>query len=361
MIEALFNNYMKEDSERKYIWRYVECIMLKAIEGKYHLTNDKKYFDFIKHFIDHEFVGDEISQIKLDYHSTDQIKMADMLYLLFEETMDVKYEKYIHLLYRQLTTTFPRIKMGNFWHKDNYPNQVWLDGLYMVQPFYAKYIKMYHEHKNYDDVIMQFLNVRKTHYQSDLGIYVHAYEETKTVFWADKKTGQSTYAWARASGWLAMALVDVIEIIDDKKVAEPLEGMFKELIDDLKRYQDKSGLWHQIIDLTDRADNYLETSATAMISFAILKAIRLNIIDKSYKDMALKAFEGIQKLYLRKIDGNIELGGICKSAGLGINPDTGIFRDGSYEYYVKREPVVTNNGHGVAPFLMIYNELSLYR
>jgi len=261
------------------------------------------------------------------------------------------------LLFEQ-RESYPRTSSGALWHKQNYPHQVWLDGLYMGQPFYAEYIKRFAEQKDYSDVLHQFANARRRLFIDEKRLYTHAYDESLSIFWCDRTTGRSPHVWSRAVGWMAMATVDVLELLDgETKEAVPLREQLAELVDGMLAYQHASGMWHQVVDLGERPGNYLETSGTLMLAYAILKAARLGFLPKEYAPYGIKAFEGTIAAYLREEQGEARLGGICRSAGLGRKPETGVIRDGSFEYYVHGEEVVENNGHGVAPLLMAYNEI----
>lgn len=155
-----------------------------------------------------------------------------------------------------------------------------------------------------------------------------------------------------------MALVDVLEQLEGEPAdTEPLKAMLKETVDDMLVHQHEDGMWYQVVNLGGEPDNYLESSGTLMLAYAILKGARLGYLEKAYADYGRKAFDGTVSRYVREQDGEVLLGGICRSAGLGRNPDTGIVRDGSYAYYTRGEKIVENNGHGVAPLLMAYNEM----
>lgn len=355
---------LKKDRDFKHSWNYVSYIVLKSYIDDYLITNNKIYFNEVKNFIDTLIYEENqdyfLKEVNFSYNSVDQIKMADALFFLYDETKDLKYKILLDKFFKQLKN-YPRTKENSFWHKDNYPYQVWLDGLYMLQPFYAKYLTKFKNKKDYQDIILQFDNVRKYIYNPHNKLYAHAYDSSKDIFWADKITGQSKYPWSRALGWLMMAFVDVKEIINDENITLNLSKYLLELTDNLISYQDKDGMWFQIVDHPNYQDNYLETSGTLMISYAILKAIRLNYLDKKYQDIALKAFKGTINKYFRKENELYYLGGICQGAGLGMHPDLHYMRDGSYHYYTKEEKIIENNGHGVAPLFMVLNELTLYK
>lgn len=360
-IETLKKQYM--DGCGKWYsttWHYVESCILKAYLDSYLHSGNEEEYRFVKEFVDRLVDEDgNVEQIDISYYSIDQIRMTTILFSLYKKEHDPRYKKVIDLIYSQLAT-YPRTSSGSFWHKSNYPNQIWMDGLYMGQPFYVQYIKEFVEEKDYSDTFQQFRNTRKLLFDDKTQLYYHAYDESREMFWCDKESGLSPHVWARAVGWYVMALVDILEILEDEDVnTTELKELLQEAIDGMLRYQHSSGMWYQVVEYSGYKDNYLESSGTAMFAYAILKAVRLRYLSEDYQKYGKIAFDGTIEQYITEEDGEVLLGGICKSAGLGRHPELGIIRDGSYDYYTKGEPIVTNNGHGVAPFLMAYNEVKL--
>jgi len=335
-------------------WNYIDGCMIKAIIELYHITDLEKYLSFADEFIDF-YVTDEgsIKTYSIDEYNIDQINEGKVLFDLYELTGKEKYRKAIDTLYMQIKT-HPRTNEGNFWHKNIYPHQVWLDGLYMGQPFYMAYETKFNGFKKYKDIFTQFINVEKNMKDSETGLYYHAYDSSKTMFWCNPKTGLSQNFWGRALGWFLMALIDVIEIMDEQMFFEYkyLMDMFKDLVDALINVQSPSGMWYQVVDKPETEGNYLETSASAIMAYGILKGVRLDVLPERYKEYGLKAFDDICNRYLSEDNGRLSLGGICLVAGLG-GPNK---RDGSVSYYLS-EPIVKDDAKGVAPFLMCFNEI----
>ncbi|TVY10857.1 glycosyl hydrolase [Paenibacillus cremeus] len=342
-------------------WHYIESCILKAYQDSYAQTGNESDYTFVKSFVDRLYdESGSVPAIDISYYSIDQIKPALNLFALYQQEKDPKYKHVLDQIYGQLTTTYPRTESGSFWHKENYPNQIWLDGLYMGQPFLVQYIKEFGENKDYSDTLNQFANVRKFIWNDEKKLYYHAYDESRQMFWADKVTGMSPNVWGRAVGWFVMALVDVLELLKGEAADTGLlKSLLRETIDGMLPYQHDSGMWYQVVDKAEEPDNYLESSGTLMLAYAILKGVRLGYLPSEYTPHGKKAFDGTVATYMREVDGEARLGGICKSAGLGKHPDTGVIRDGSFDYYVHGELIVENNGHGVAPLLMAYNEIRL--
>ena len=276
-----------------------------------------------------------------------------VLFPLYEKTGKEKYRRAADTLNHQLVHQ-PRTVEGNFWHKKIYPNQVWLDGLYMAQPFHALYQKSFGG-EDFSDILGQIGTVRARMFDEEKGLYYHGYDASKTAFWADPETGRSQNFWLRSIGWFAVALADLMEIIPVGKGRERLAPIFGELMENAARYADpETGMYWQVPNYPGREGNYLETSGSSMLAYAMLKGARLGVLGKEYAAKGQKTFDGIVKKYLSFTGDDLNLGGICLVAGLG--PEDNRRRDGSYEYYIS-EPVVENDAKGVAPFLLCYTEV----
>ena len=342
---------------KKPVWNYIDgCTMTSLLELCKNLK-EEKYIDFVKKFVDY-YVFDDGSIRGYDplKYSTDDVCESRILFDLYDLTKNEKYNKAIELTYSQVKT-HPRTKEGNFWHKKIYPNQVWLDGLYMMQPFYTRYQTL-RNGKDYQDIVKQFSNVRNIMFDSKYKLYYHGYDSSKSIFWADKETGLSKNFWLRSIGWFTVGLVDVLDYMDEQMYDEhnTIKKLLKETIDGILQYQDEdSKMFYQVPNFKGREGNYLETSGSSMIAYAILKGVRLEALPERYKKIGQDIFNGICKKYLSvKPDGDLNLGGICLVAGLG--PENNLRRDGSYEYYIS-EPVVENDAKGVGPLIMAYTEM----
>ena len=336
-------------------WNYIDGCMINAILEMYAITKDEKYFQFADAFIDAKVREDgTIEGYDVNELNIDNVNAGKTLFELYDLTGKEKYRKAIDLIYSQVQL-MPRTKEGNFWHKNIYPNQVWLDGLYMCHPFYMEYETRYNDKKNYDDIYNQFFNVVKHMRNERTGLYYHAYDESREMFWCDKVTGLSANYWLRASGWYMMALLDTLDKAD-KTVVEPYEKLkkiFVDYVDAMLRYQDESGMWYQVINLGGMDRNYLETSGSSIMAYALLKGVRLGLLPESYVAYGKKAFDGVVKTRLTTDEqGDLHLDGICLVAGLGGKEK----RDGTYEYYMS-EPIVKDDAKGVGPFLLAYTEM----
>ena len=336
-------------------WNYEQGLILEALYQVYLYTGEEKYFQFIKENLDQYIEEDgTIKTYKFSNFNIDLVNPGRALLYTYDKTGIEKFKIAADTLRKQLKY-HPRTPSGGFWHKLIYPDQMWLDGLYMGQPFYALYSRLNNQPQFYDDIIHQFTLIEKKTRDKKTGLLYHAWDESKKQQWADPKTGLSPNFWGRAMGWYAMALVDVLDILPEnysKKVE--LKKILQRFAKAIIKYRDKNtNIWYQVIDLPDREGNYLEASATSMFAYALAKGANKGYLNKKYLMVAKDVFEGLLK-HLSKIEdtGYINLYQICRSAGLGGTP----YRDGSFEYYIS-EPKRMNDIKGYGPFILAALEL----
>ena len=349
-------NIEKIRAGKKATWDYIDGCMIMSLLELYKVTENEKYLHFSDEYIGHRVEEDgTIQGYKKEELNLDNINEGKNLFTLYDLTGKEKYAKATEKIYQQILE-MPRTKHGNFWHKKIYPHQVWLDGLYMAQPFYMEYEKRFNDKKNYNDIYTQFFNVEKYLKDEKTGLYYHAYDAEKQMFWADPETGCSKNFWLRALGWFSMALLDTLTLSDDtgSPEYEHLAKMYRDLIDAMLKYQSPEGMWYQVPNFPDREKNYLETSGSSIMAYCLMKGSRLGFLPKEYSEYGVKAFHGICDKYLTDVDGEMSLGGICLVAGLG--PADKLRRDGTFEYYMS-EPIVKDDAKGTAPFLLAYAEI----
>ena len=336
-------------------WNYEQGLMLVALRRMWSHSNDRRYFDFIKGNVD-QFVEESgsIKTYKYEDFNLDNIAMGRALLTAFEETKERKYKSAADTLRKQLQNQ-PRTHEGGFWHKQIYPYQMWLDGLFMAEPFYASYAVMTKQRRDFDDIVNQFVFVYKHTRDPKTGLLYHGWDESRQQRWADPKTGCSANFWGRAIGWYAMALVDVLDILPkDYPRRKELLRILKDVSATVLKFQDrKTHLWYQVPDQGTRQGNYLEASASCMCAYAFARGANRGYLDKSYLRTARETFQGIvNNLVSVDAKGFIDLFHTCQGAGLGGKP----YRDGSYEYYVS-EPQRTNDMKGYGPFLLAAIEI----
>lgn len=351
-------NLEKIREGKKVTWNYIDGCMLTALMEMTSITGEERYAAFAETVIDHFVQEDgEILTLQPEKANLDDINEGRVLFELYKKTGIKKYRLAADRLMDQLRAQ-PRTYEGNFWHKAIYPDQVWLDGIYMAQPFYALYEKNF-GNGDYSDTVGQIRTVYKRMRSKEKGLYYHGYDASKKAFWADPETGCSQNFWLRSLGWFAVALADLMEIIPQGEDHAELAAIFCDLMKHVCEYADpEDGMYWQVPDMQGRDGNYKETSGSAMMAYAMLKGARLGVLTQDYAELGEKTFLGIMDRYLTFTDTGLNLGGICLVAGLG--PENNRRRDGSYEYYIS-EPVVENDAKGVAPFVLAYTEIKRKR
>ena len=302
------------------------------------------------------FVNDQgqIATYDEGAYSLDSVMPGEVLLRLYEQTQDDRYKTAADRLRRQLAQQ-PRTTQGAFWHKQRYPGQLWLDGVYMATPFLAHYSRAFENGHSFDEVLREFSVTREHLRNPQNGLYVHAWDETKQQSWADPATGLSKFYWGRGLGWFSMALVDVLDHIpeDDTQHREPLLAMVRELAPSLAAVEDPdSSTWWQILDQPRAPGNYLESSGSAMFTYFFAKAARKGYLPDTFRTTALRAFDGLVQEFVRVYpDGKISLTNQCLVAGLGFG------RDGSYRYYMS-EPVWKDDPKATGPFILAAVEIA---
>lgn len=335
-------------------WNYTTGLELLCFLDVYKQTGDKAILDYVDSWYD-QIINEDgtIKTYKVSNFSTDHICPARTLLALNELAPKDKYAKALELVRSQIDGQ-PRTSEGGFWHKKIYPSQMWLDGLYMAQPFYAEYTSKSDapaEVKDslYRDIVNNFLVVARHTYDPATKLYRHAWDESKEMFWCDKQNGQSQHAWGRALGWYCMAVVDVLPYIPEgtegrDELVEVLRGIYKVL----PEYADpKTGMWYQVLDQPGREGNYLEATCSAMFAYALLKGVRLGYLDSSLKSYSVKTYNNLLAEFVKTdSDACVELIRCCEVAGLGGKDN----RAGDYAYYVG-ERIRSNDPKGIGPLV----------
>jgi len=338
-------------------WAYEFGLTLDGIAEVWKQTKDRKYFDYIKECMD-TFVQEDgsIKGYKVDDYNIDHLNNGKILLTIYQETKEEKYKKALELLRTQINN-HPRTREGVFWHKEIYPEQIWLDGLYMGATFYAMYVNEFGDVEEFDDIAKQFIIAKSHLINEKTGLLYHAYDDARVQNWANKETGLSAHFWSRSMGWYVMGLVDTLEQLpeDNKHRSEVLE-IFNDCVTALIKVADKaSHVWYQVLDQGDRKGNYLEASGSSMIAYSIFKGIRMGYLPEELREFSKKSFKGlVDEFILETKEGFINLNKICFVAGLGGKDN----RDGSFTYYIS-EPIVTNEPKGLGPFILAAAEANL--
>ena len=336
-------------------WHYKDGLLFKGVWHVWQQTDEPRFWEHMAAYVDHYITptGD-IQTYRLEEYNIDNINAGKLLFPLYAATEDERYRQAIELLREQLRG-HPRTKEGGFWHKQIYPYKMWLDGIYMGSVFYAEYGATFDEPDIFDDVAFQVMTIEKHTRDPQTGLLYHAWDESRQMPWADPVTGCSPHFWSRAIGWYCMAIADILDHLpQDHQDRAELIAILERTLSAVAQVQDEeTGLWWQVLDQGNREGNYLEASGTCMYVYAIAKGVRMGYLPQKYLPIAEKAFRGlINHLITADDDGQVNLHGICSTAGLGGTP----YRDGSFEYYIN-EPVTTNNLHGVGAFILAATEI----
>jgi unsaturated rhamnogalacturonyl hydrolase len=357
-------------------WAYEEGVMLDGVAAEWHATADPGDFAYIKAAVDKYIEPDgTIKGYKADGHTLDDIEMGRATLLVYRVTLDPKYAKAAKFLEDQLAIQ-PRTASGGYWHKQIYPNQMWLDGAYMAEPFRAAYAVTFQQPKDFDDIAKQLLLMDEHMRDPKSGLLRHGWDESKAMPWADKTTGLSPMVWGRAMGWYVMALVDVLDWFpaDHPQRAALVTALNRNIAAILKVQDPKYGLWWEVMDMPPHDGplaqrqpdgsirvglahssngNYLEASASCMFTYAIAKGARLGYLPQADEARAKQAWEGIQKQFITTAPGGtVTLHGTVKVGGLGGTP----YRAGDFAYYLK-EAVVDQDSKGVGAYLLAGSEI----
>lgn len=355
---TILNKYPKAyqiDGTEKPKWDYKMGLVLSGFEKLYQKTNDKKYFNYIKEYADEMIdIDGNIKKYDINEYNIDCANPGKLLFNLYDETKDNRYLKVIQQLRTQLESQ-PRTASGGFWHKQIYPNQMWIDGLYMAEPFYTEYTVKYEKEKALDDIAKQFELVQNHLVDKKIGLVYQAWDESKQIAWANPETGTSPTIWGRGNGWYMMALVETLDYFPKshpkyKTLIKYLNQIAKSVVE----HKSASGLWYQVADKPDLKGNYLESSASAMIIYSLAKAADKGYLSSSYKKTAQKSFDAYLKEFVKKDEkGQVIISNVSSNVGLGGKP----FRDGTNEYY-SNSKAKDNSSPALAAFLLSAIELN---
>lgn len=333
-------------------WNYTTGLELLAIADAGAVYNRADFTQYAARYYDSIVRPDgKVLTYKMSNYNIDHICPGRPLFQLASTTGDPRYKMVIDTLYAQLQSQ-PRNPDGGFWHKKIYPGQMWLDGLYMGAPFYAEYAMRNLSAEALtaavQDIVRQFTLVADHTYDPATGLYRHAYDDSREMFWCDKTTGQSAHAWGRAMGWYAVAIVETLQYLGVNEQTQPLVEILRHIYNVLPNFAESgTGMWYQVLDQPGREGNYLESTASIMFIYAQLKGVRLGYLPTEYADRAMRSYEQFVECFMRENgDGTISMTGCCAVAGLGGKEQ----RSGTFDYYIS-EPVIENDCKGVGPFI----------
>ena len=341
------------NGERK--WNYTTGLELKSFLDAAKRYDLPEVVDYVRDWADTMATEKgEVYKYKKSNYNVDHICPARIYFDLHDMygDEDKRYRRVTRMIREQIDDQ-PRTESGEFWHKQIYPHQVWLDGFYMALPFYAEYTKRYAPNEQKDslfaDIVHQFTAGAKNTLDPATGLFRHAWDESKSMFWCDPQTGLSAHAWGRANGWYAVALVEVLDYLPAKHPGrQELIDQLNYFLEVLPKWADKeTGMWYQVLDCPDREGNYQEATCSIMFTYAFLKGLRMGYIDQSHKEYILGLYPKFIDRFIRENeDGTISMTDCCAVGGLGGKQ----MRRGDFEYYLS-EPIIENDCKGVGPFI----------
>jgi unsaturated rhamnogalacturonyl hydrolase len=345
--------YPTEAKSRR--WNYEQGLILEAMYQMWRHSADNLYIRYVQENLDHYIDdGGNIRSYIFGEYQLDNIAPGRAVLRIYDLTHDRRYRIAADTLRYQLAVQ-PRTHDGGFWHKKIYPYQMWTDGLYMAEPFYALYSGMFKDSTAFDDIAQQFMLIAQHCYDERTGLYFHGWDESKQMRWANPQTGCSPNLWGRSIGWFAMGLVDVLDYFPEQhpKRNELLKILNNLAVGMLKQRDEKSKLWYQVVDKPDEKGNYLEASVSSMFAYVYAKGANHGYLSPEFRARAEETFKGLLD-HMVSIDtsGGVHLEHICSVGGLGGNP----YRDGSVAYYLG-EPQRTDDFKGYGPFLLAAIEL----
>lgn len=329
--------------EEKQSFNYHMGVFLCGIYQNYLLYAEEAWFTFIKDWVD-SLVDEEGKIHGVFRNRLDDFQAGNLLYPLYERTKEARYKLALdHLM--ELMDAYPKNREGGFWHMERFPNQMWLDGLYMGGPLICKYAAMFGVEKYYDIAAEQALLMQEKTRDEATGLWYHAYDCERTADWADKQTGCSPEFWGRSMGWVPIAVLEELDYIAESHPQYPaLCRLVQELLIALCRFQAEDGRWYQVVNKGGEDHNWLENSCSCLYSAAICKAVRKGLMDQSYLIYAKKGYEGV--INSLTWDGeDLQVGNVCVGTGVG-----------DYEHYCNR-PVCVNDLHGVGALLIMCAEM----
>lgn len=348
-VPVFLQNYLRTWSPYRPWWNYEDGVVWKGVLDLYGVTKDEALLAYVLHEMETRVLPDGAMPTFLPKeYNIDHVNGGKVLFPLYRFTGEERFRKAMDIQFAQLKD-HPRTQSGNYWHKQIYPHQVWLDGLFMAQPFQTDYARVTDNKALFADTVQQFLSVERLLKKTENGLYFHGWDESRTERWSDPETGLSPNVWGRSMGWWVGALVDVYEASEgfDEALRSEIARITRDTLTALVKFRSENGLWYQVVDQGAREGNYEEASASAMIAYGLLKATRLKVVGPELGQAGLESLRAVTARFVTAS----ALGGICGVAGLGNTP----YRDGSYEYYLS-EKITPNDPKGVGALMWALTE-----
>lgn len=343
--DTLIKQYTPQQLPPAGRFHYHQGVFLSGMERTYRLCGEEKYYCYIKEWVD-QFIDETGNISGCDVTQFDDMQPSILLFTLYDKTGDERYKKALDS-FVPYVEKWPKNARGGFWHKYEHPNQMWLDGLYMIGPYHAMYANAFGKEYFFEIVYRQMKLMTENMRDEKTGLLYHAWDDSLVESWADKKTGLSSQFWGRAIGWYAVSILDILDYMPegDRRRSEFIQAEQK-IIDALINFQDEgTGLWCQVVDKPHCEGNWFEVSCSCLFTYAIAKAIKTGIIGAEYTVYMNKGYSGVISIVqLDREKGELYLDKVCVGTCVG-----------DYNYYVQRD-TVKNDLHGMGAFLLMCTE-----
>lgn len=337
--DSLIAQFTPEELPPARRWHYHQGIFLQGMLEVWRLTGDDQYLQYPKSYVDQ--LVDEHGSFRFARDELDSIMPGLLLITLDKQFGEQRYRVAADKL-RGLFKTLNKTSEGAFWHKDNYPYQMWLDGLYMGGVFAVQYAENYGDEELIPMVIKWEKLMSKHMSDEATGLLYHAWDESRKFPWSNPDTGNSPELWGRSLGWYGLALTEFLEVLpEDHPSRSELKTALGRFVDGLISFQDaKSGLWYQVVDKGHLSDNWLETSCTSLFIYAIVGAVKHGCVGGDRLEAAQRGYQGLIDRLHTDVEGRLVVPDICIGTSAG-----------DYQHYVAR-PVSDNDLHGVGAFIL---------
>lgn len=342
-VETMMRKYRGEELPPRGHFHYHQGVFLSGVYRTYLECKDERYFRYIKDWVD-SCVNEEGQIHEYDKGQLDDIQPGILLFPLYERTKDKRYKKALDELLA-VVKNFPRAENGGFWHKEWFPGQMWLDGLYMAGPICSEYAAHFNRPEYLDIAVEQAFLMKEKTEDLETGLWYHAWDSLGKEDWADKKTGLSSEFWGRSIGWVPVAILDELDFVPDNyPQKKAMIRLVRDLLEAVYQYQSEEGRWYQVVNKGGQQGNWLENSCSCLYVAAACKAVRMGFLSKDWLEKARRGYESVIRSV--KLDGtDLLVGEVCVGTGVG-----------DYRHYCER-PVSVNDLHGVGAFLLMCTEM----
>lgn len=350
-------------------WDYASAVELLGMLRVSEQYGDASLEAYIKQWADTMVAADgTIRGYKPEKYNIDHVCPGKLLLELYRLTGEPRFKTAADQLAKQMTT-HPRTSEGAYWHKAVYPNQIWLDGLYMGAPFLAAYARQTNAADSvWADIARQYCVCARHTRDDSTGLYRHGWDEAKQMFWCDS-TGRSRHAWGRANGWFMVGMMETLEQMPTGVAGrDTVEQVFAALADTLLKVRDEAtGMWYQVLDAPGREGNFVESSASAMFIYCYLKGSRLGLLPERFRQVGREALSRFVERFV--VEDTTSAAALSRPAGAlpllsvsDCNAVSGLggkdMRDGSFKYYIT-SPMRADDPKTYGPLLSALVEVEM--